>query len=139
MTAIWLLGAPVVLAGVAGILGEWLRPGPLFYLMLLFLFAVLLVLLWNGGRYARDLLRGGDEVLRIGVDGLYWRDFGPPLAWEDIARVQFEVGGGEQAWYWLTLMDGRRFKLDASALSVGTQQISWLFANYLPATKLEGI
>lgn len=138
MAAIFLLGAPIALVVVTGILVEWFGSGLLLNLVMLFLLAVLVTSLWNGGRYVRDMIRGG-EVLRIDVKGLYWRDFGTAVAWDEIAKVEFADGVGEEAWYSVTLVDDRRFKLDASALSIETSQISWLFANYLPATKLEGI
>jgi len=138
MAAIHLLAAPAALLVVAGVLIEWLGSGLLLNLAMLFLVAVLLAMFWSGGRYVRDMVRGG-EVLRIDVKGVYWRDFGLPVAWEEIAKVEFEDGAGEDAWYSVTLTDDRRFKLDASALSIDASQISWLFANYLPATKLEGI
>lgn len=138
MAAIFLLAAPAVLLLVAGGLIEWLGSGLLLTLVLLFLLAVLMSSFWNGGGYIRDMIRGG-EVLRIDVRGLYWRDFGPPVTWEEVAKVAFEDGASKEAWYQVTLIDGRRFKLDASALSIGTNQISWLLANYLPAAKLDGI
>jgi FKBP-type peptidyl-prolyl cis-trans isomerase SlyD len=138
MAAICLLGVPAALVAVVGILAEWLKTGLLLYLTILFLAAVLLTSLWKGIRYVQDMVRGG-EVLRIDVKGLYWRDFGVPVAWEEIAKVEFEGGVGEEVGYSLTLADGRRFKLDASALSIDANQIAWLFANYLPAEKLAGI
>lgn len=138
MAAIFLLAAPVALLLVAGGLVEWLGSGLLLTLVLLFLLAVLLSSLWNGGGYIRDMIRGG-EVLRIDVRGLYWRDFGTPVTWEEIGKVEFQDSAGNEAWYSVTLIDGRHFKLDASALSIGTSQISWLFANYLPEAKLDGI
>jgi FKBP-type peptidyl-prolyl cis-trans isomerase 2 len=138
MAASKLVAAPVILFLVAGVLAEWLGPGITLTLVLLFLFAVLLYCLWTGGRYVRDMVRGG-EVLRLDVKGLFWRDFGTPVAWEDIAKVEFGSNAGNEAWYSVTLADERQFKVNASALSISTTQISWLFANYLPAAKLEGI
>lgn len=138
MAANFLVAAPVGVFLGAGLLAEWLGSGMVLYLLLLLLVAALLYCLWIGGRYARDLVRGG-EVLRLDVKGLYWRDFGTPVAWGDIAKVEFDSSAGGEAWYAITLADERRFKIDASALSIGTKQISWLFANYLPAAKLEGI
>lgn len=137
MAAIYLLAAPTALVVVVAILVEWLESGLLLNLMMVFLLAVLLTLLWNGVRYVRDMVRGG-EVLRIDVRGLYWRDFGTPVAWEGIAKVEFEDSAGKEVWYSVTLIDDRRFELNASALSIDAGQISWLLANYLPATKLEG-
>lgn len=138
MATIHLLGVPIVLTIVAGTLSEAMGGGLLLYLALMFVVAVLLSALWSGGRYVREAFRGG-EVLRIDVKGLYWRDFGSPVTWEEIAKVQFTDGMGEDAWYSVALTDGRNFKLDASILSVETSQISWLLAHYLPATKLKGI
>lgn len=138
MAASHLVAAPVALSLVAGLLAEWLGSGMMLVLLLAFLVAVLLYCLWNGARYVRDAVQGG-EVLRLDVKGLYWRDFGAPVAWEDIAKVAFGSNAANEAWYSVTLADERRFTVDASALSVSTKQLSWLFANYLPAAKLAGI
>lgn len=137
MAAIFLVAAPVMLLLAVGGLVEWLESGVLLDLGLLFCLAVLIGLLWSGGRYVRDLIRGG-EVLRVDVNGLYWRDFGAPVAWGDIATVRFERSG-QEVWYAVTLADRRSFKVDASALTIDTGQISGLFTTYLPKAKLEGL
>lgn len=137
LAAVFLVAAPAVLLVIVGGLVEWLGSGFVLALALLFCVAVLLGLLWSGVRYVRDLFRGG-EVLRVDVQGLYWRDFGAPVAWTDIARVRFE-SSGEEVWYTVTLADQRSFKLDASALSIDSSRISRLFETYLPKAKLEGL
>jgi FKBP-type peptidyl-prolyl cis-trans isomerase SlyD len=137
MAGIYVVAAPLVLLLAAGMLAEWLQSGVVLALSLLLGLGILLSCLWSGGRYLRDMVRGG-EVLRMDVTGIYWRDFGTPVVWEDVAGVE-RGSAGEEVWYTVSLTDLRSFKVDASALSIDPDQISWLFTTYLPAAKLQGM
>lgn len=132
------LTAPAIVLLIAAVLIEAIGTGWLLYLLLLFLFAVLLDLLWKGANHIRDMFRTG-EVLRVDVTGFYWHAFGHTVPWGDIARIQFKKSFGVESWYSVTLTDGRSFKLYTHTLSVDPSQISCLLAHYLPATKLAGI
>lgn len=137
MAGIYFLAAPLVLLLAAGMLAQWLKSGIVLDLLLLLGLGILLSCLWSGGCYVRDMVRGG-EVLRVDVTGIYWRDFGSPVVWEDVAGVE-RGSAGEEVWYTVSLTDQRSFKVDASALSIDPSQLSWLFTNYLPAAKLQGM
>lgn len=136
MALISLIAAPVMLVVCVGVLADWIGSGVLSVLVLGIALVVLLGLLWNGVRYVREMIRGG-IVLRLDVQGVYWRDFGAAVPWDHIARVKFG-SMGEESWYEVTLADQRTFRMDASALSIDSERLSGMLANYLPAAKLEG-
>lgn len=135
-TFVSLVAAPVMLVMIAGLLIEWLGSGILAYGALAFSLVVLLAVLWRGIGYVRELWRGG-LVLRIDVQGVHWRDFKELVPWEAIAKVRHETFG-DDARFTVYLADKREFSFDGTILTVETPQISWLFAQYLPAAKLEG-
>ena len=130
------VAAPVMLLMIAGLLVEWLGSGILAYGVLAFGVAVLLAVLWRGLGYVREMWRGG-QVLRIDVQGIQGRDFKELVPWEAIAKVKRE-SFGDDVQFTVCLADTREFHFDSTILTVETPQISWLFAQYLPAAKLEG-
>lgn len=132
-----LVAAPAVLLLVVGGLIDWLGSGVLAYGVLALGIAVLLAVLWQGLQYVQDLWRGG-QVLHIDVQGIRWRGWTELVRWDMIDKIACETMGDE-SWYTVSLADKREFRIDASVLTLEAPQISWLFAQYLPATKLKGM